>query len=659
MGYDIRLAQFLLNFSYRIIMKRFLLFVLLCTCFVCSSRASHIVGGELQFTCLNSQVSSSEIRYNIVFKLYMDCITGNPNAIAGEDTSFFVLYNALTKKALDTLVVKKSSSQIIPPGFSNACITSPPDVCLQLNTYNFTVTLPNDSAGYYLATNNCCRNASIANIINPGNTGASYFIYLPPNSVTNNSAVFNNFPPQIICINNPFFYNHSATDPDGDSLSYEFGPAFKSLTTVSGGSIYANFSPPPYPSVTYGAGFSAAKPMLGSPLIKINAVNGIITGTPNFEGRFVVAVYCHEWRNGVKINTVIREFQFEVTKCSKAVVANIPQYSEEFNTYIVECKGYTVRFTNLSTGGFAYSWDFGVPGVQNDTSSAFEPTFTYPDTGTYIVKLVVNKGSTCPDSIFRYVKIFPTFFAAFTYSGLPCPDAPFQFFDSSYGTSGAANSWYWDFADGSNSADKDPVHTFGLGGTYPIVLIAKNPKGCSDTARRDVFVESFTPFAGKDTIIVKGETINFNAQGGGQYTWTPPTYLSDPNIGNPAGFFPDTGRFQYAVHIVSPFGCIGDDTINVWVVGQSSVFVPTAFSPNNDGRNDLLKPFGIGYRNINYFRVFNRWGEQVFYTTQFNEGWDGNYRSTPQEIGSYYWVLSMINRFGKEEIVKGDSALIR
>jgi gliding motility-associated-like protein len=640
-------------------MKRFLLFILLCTGFAYHSVASHIVGGELQFTSLNSQVPGSQIRYNIVFKLYLDCIGGDPGAIQREDTSYFVLYDAVTKKALDTLIVKRSSGQIVPADFSNECINNAPATCLLLNTYQFTLTLPDLAGGYYVATNNCCRNASIINIDNPDMTGASYFVKLPARAQSNNSAVFTNLPPQIICSNIPFFYNHSATDPDGDSLTYEFGPAFRASTVSQGNNIYADFTPPPYPQVSYSGGFGATKPMLGSPLVRIDILTGIITGTPTLDGRYVVAVYCHEWRNGALINTIIREFQFVVTNCSKAVVANIPQFSEEFNTYIVECRAYTVNFENLSTGGFSYSWDFGVPGAQNDTSADFEPTFTYPDTGTYIVKLVVNKGSTCPDSISRFVKIFPTFQADLRVAGLRCPNTPLQFQDSSYGTSGAASSWFWNFGDGGTSSDEDPFHTYAEGSTYPVVLIAKNPRGCSDTARKDIIVENFRPFAGNDTIIVRGETINFNARGGGQYTWTPSTNLSNPNVGNPQGYYPDTGRIQYVVRIVSPFLCEGMDTVRVWVVNQSAVFVPTAFSPNGDAMNDILKPFGIGYRNINYFRVFNRWGQQMFYTTQFNEGWDGNFRGAPQEIGSYYWILSIVNRFGKEEVVKGDSALVR
>jgi gliding motility-associated-like protein len=622
------------------------------------ARASHIVGGEFVYNCKNNEVGTGYIKYDINFKLYMDCINGQIDAINREDNGYFVVYDAVTKRALDTIVKYRTTKDYIPADFENSCVTNPPNTCLLRNTYDFTLTLPDNGNGYYVATNNCCRNGTIVNINNPSETGASYFIFLPPRSLFNNSARFSNLPPQIICVNNPFLYDNSATDPDGDSLSYAFGPAFQAITSTSGNQIAAQFSPPPYPSVNYGFGILPSRPMPGNPILQINPQTGIISGTPNQQGIFVVSVYCYEWRNGIKIDSVMREFQFVVTNCSKSVVANIPQYSEEFNTYVVQCKSLTVGFENLSTGGEYYHWDFGVPGIVTDTSNEVNPVYTYPDTGTYVVKLYVNHGSTCQDSINRFVKVYPTFFSDFSFDGLHCPGSVIQFHDSSYG-SRASISWSWDFGDSTFSDIKDPTHVYDSGDTYPVVLISKNDKGCIDTVKEDLFIEDFRPFAGNDTIIVKGESINYNASGGSTYRWMPATNLSDSEINNPVGYYPDSGHFAYNVYIKSDYGCEGNDSIKVWVVNQSAIFVPSAFSPNGDGLNETLRPIGIGYRNMNFFRVYNRWGQQVFYTTKFNEGWNGIFNGTVQDIGTYFWVLSMNNRFGKEELVKGDCILVR
>lgn len=629
--------------------------------------ATHIVGGEVTYQFRGIDAGTGKYKYEVRLDLYQDCVSGDPNAIAQDSPAFIGIFTGRgLLYQLDTTINRAYPNLRVPTNFSNSCVNNPPVTCLNKITFIRTYYLtPNDN-GYYVIYQRCCRNQNIINIIDPGAVGATYYAIIPPalpNGTHNNSAVFKNYPPQIICINNPLVYDHSATDADADSLSYEF------CTAYQGGSA-SNAKPIPYNTqflpVAYLSPFTAQNPISGNPPMQIDAHTGIITGTPNQLGRYVVAVCCHEWRNHVMINTVTREFQFVVTNCSKAVVANIPQYSSEFNTYIVQCKGKTVHFANLSTGANVsnndvspYFWDFGVPNTNGDTSTEKEPDFTYPDTGVYQVKLVVNRNSTCSDSITRFVKVYPEFYADFDINGLPCPKAPVQFVNKITSTYQPVTFYNWYFGDGGFSSDPDPSHVYDTGGTFNVALFAGNIKGCRDTATKVFDVLKFRPFAGNDTIIVKGEYIYFNATGGDIYTWRPPTYLNNPNIHNPVGYYPDTTRLDYIVHIATETGCEGEDTINVWVVAQSAIFVPTAFSPNGDGKNDILRPIGIGYRNINYFRVFNRWGQQVYYGTKFNEGWDGSYQGAKADIGTYYWVLSINDRFGKEEIIKGDSALIR
>ena len=343
----------------------------------------------------------------------------------------------------------------------------------------------------------------------------------------------------------------------------------------------------------------------------------------------------------------------------KVVVADIPQYSTDFNTYIINCANYTVNFINTSSGGFAYHWDFGVPGATNDTSDDFQPTFTYPDTGTYTVKLIVNPGSTCPDSISRLVKVYPKFTAAFSDSGHQCPGAPITFTDLSTATIKPITLWKWIFGDGDSSFTENPVHNYLYGGTFNVMLISQNIKHCADTALQQVVIETFKPFAGNDTIIVKGEDILFDATGGINYTWTPSTNLNDTLIYDPLGVYPDTGHYTYTVHVISEYGCAGDDTINVAVVDHAEFVVPTAFTPNGDGKNDIFRPLAVGYRSLNYFRVFDRWGERVYNSTTLEVGWDGTYNNKRCDMGTYFWEISYTDRFGKEGFLKGDVTLIR
>lgn len=653
-------------------MKRIIgLVVILVVGMVINARASHIVGGEVTYTC------SGNNTYNIAITIYEDCLNGDPEAIAQDNPAYFrvfdgngdimnpagvIIYNPNMQPSLnnnpyyyDSSFFLPADNILVPTNFSNSCINHAPNTCLRKKTFRKTYYLPPNASGYTVVFQRCCRNASIINIQNPSQVGATYTCTIPPASLAtcNNSAVYKNYPPQIICINNPLVYDNSAVDPDGDSLSYQFCDDY-----IGGSENDAKPlpNPPPYTPVSYISPFSYQNPMAGNPPIQIDPVSGLITGTPNLLGRYVVTVCCLEWRNGININTVKREFQFVVTNCSKAVVADIPEYSTQANTYIVNCTDYTVHFVNTSTGGFAYNWDFGFAG---GTSTEFEPTVTFPDTGTYVIKLVVNKGSTCPDSISRLVKIYPVFKANFGVSGLQCPGSAISFTDLTASTYKPVSNWQYNFGDGFVSSSENTTHIYSQGGLYYAKLSATNVKGCLDTAVKPILIELFQPFAGDDTTIVKGEHVYFNATGGSQYTWSPSTNLSDTAIPNPVGYYPDTGHYSYNVHVVSAFGCEGDARVKVWVVNQPSFFIPTAFTPNGDGLNDIFKPTTIGYKSLNYFRIYNRWGQIVYNSHTLEVGWDGKFEGKPAEMGVYYWLLSTVDRNGNEQNYKGDVTLIR
>ena len=625
-----------------------------------SSEATHIVGADITYVCSPGNM------YEFTVNIYRDCLPpsqggGTTVALQDDDPGYFTIYKGSSFFSFDSVFSNEVFK--IPANFSNDCINNPPNTCISRMQFKLSKFLPASTTPYTLIYQRCCRNGTVNNIINPDMTGATYSCTIPPNAGgvnCNNSAVFKNFPPQIICVNNPFVYDHSATDADGDSLSYELCDAFKGASQSDSKPILFGGSIPQIVPVTYRSPFSATLPLGGNPILAIDPKTGIMTGTPNILGRFVVSVCCREWRNGVNINTASREFQFVVTNCSKAVVANIPQFSEEPNTYIVNCKGYEVFFVNQSTGGFKYHWDFGVNGLQTDTSSDFQPSYTYPDTGTYTVKLLVNAGTTCPDSITRIVKIYPQFKSDFSYSGLLCPDLPLQFTDLSTSTTNNINYWNWSFDDGNFSSIQNPSHTYSnVDKLYNVTLISGNAFGCRDTSSQPLNIPSVNVFAGNDTVIVKENYIRFNATGASSYTWTPPTNLSDPNVFNPQGYYSNTCEYVYVVQGVTSNKCVGYDTIKVTVSDGPSLHVPTAFSPNGDGINDFFRILASGYTKLNTFKIFDRWGKQIFSTYDFKKGWDGYLNGRICDIGTYFWMITATDLQGKQVKIKGDVSLIR
>src|SRR5690606_10707843 len=287
------------------------------------------------------------------------------------------------------------------------------------------------------------------------------------------------------------------------------------------------------------------------------------------------------------------------TNCSRSVVADIPELVNEPGVYTIECDDYTVTFLNNSSGSETYFWEFGVNGA---TSTEFQPTFTYPDTGTYEVKLTVNPGTLCSDSVTKLVKVYPFFEADFRWEGMLCPEEPIQFFDQSNGSFGDAITWQWNFGDGMSSTEQSPTHSFSLpGGEKEVTLIASSAIGCRDTVSKTLPLKTFNPDAGNDTIIVLGFPFNLQGSGCEFYQWEPATYLSNSQIPNPATSFPTTGIYQYVLHGSNEDGCHATDTVNIQVVSEGIIFVPNAFSPNGDGLNDFLIPKIIGYSQITSF----------------------------------------------------------
>ncbi|MBC8048182.1 MAG: gliding motility-associated C-terminal domain-containing protein, partial [Fimbriimonadaceae bacterium] len=151
------------------------------------------------------------------------------------------------------------------------------------------------------------------------------------------------------------------------------------------------------------------------------------------------------------------------------------------------CSDFTIDFTNDSYGTDDYFWNFGVEGIFTDTSSAFEPTYVYPDTGTYTVMLIAFPGEICSDTSYSTVHIYPQLIADFNFESA-CALQELFFDDASTTDHGYLTEWNWNFGDGSNSSDQNPFHIFDEGGTYSVELKVKNDVGCTENIAQNVLV---------------------------------------------------------------------------------------------------------------------------------------------------------------------------
>lgn len=145
---------------------------------------------------------------------------------------------------------------------------------------------------------------------------------------------------------------------------------------------------------------------------------------------------------------------------------------------------------------------------------------------------------------------------------------------------------------------------------------------------------------------------------GDSYLWTPPVGLDAYTIDNPV-----TKNFtqtqDYIIQIKTNANCITYDTLLVKAFTVKGILVPTAFSPNGDGTNDKLKPTLINIVQLVYFRIYNKWGQLIFETSDPAKAWDGRWKGMQQDIGNYVWMAEGIDVDGNKVSNHGQVLIIR
>ncbi len=196
--------------------------------------------------------------------------------------------------------------------------------------------------------------------------------------------------------------------------------------------------------------------------------------------------------------------------------------------------------------------------------------------------------------------------------------------------------------------------------TTTFTVLVTNQFGCTDD--EDVIVNVYDiPLVSvsNDTTIYLGNSVDLWAMGGVSYLWYPSTYLTDPFSANPTSVQP-SDTIKYYVVVTSAEGCKSIDSVLINVRWDALVMLPSAFSPNNDGKNDYFKPLVRGVFYLDYFRVYNRWGELVYEMRDLNlNGWDGSYKGTVQPVGVYVYLLKGSDHSGRVVERSGNVSLIR
>ncbi len=506
--------------------------------FALPSQATHIVGGELYYECLGDN------QYKITLTVYRDCLTG---VAQFDDPASIGIFDGTTgqlgiNQLIDEVRIDfdPAINDTLDIEAINPCLEIVDPVCIHRTIYVDTINLPFRTGGYLLAYQRCCRNAAIVNIGNtpnpaPTDQGATYTARVTEEALNScdSSPIFNDWPPIFVCINRSIDFDHSASDANGDSLVYRMcNPNLGATKAIPKPQPPNN---PPYDDIVYFPPFSTDD-MLGNPddPLFIDPVTGFLTGTPTIKGQFVVGICVEEYdrETGVLISTTRRDFQYIVGECI--------EITSDIGNPDIQCDDLQVNFINESLDADNFIWNFGDPTNPSASSTDMNPSYTYPDTGQYVVTLISQPGDQCADTLewilnLRNATLEPNFD---TYL-LKCEDGV-EIVVNNVSTDqfNMITDYMWETSDGQTSTQANP--TFVVTGTdnVTITLNATSNDGCTRTVDQVVDLSDISDGIPRDTLTAcEGDMLELFPTGPDftilNYEWTPADGLSNPAIVNP------------------------------------------------------------------------------------------------------------------------------
>jgi gliding motility-associated-like protein len=313
--------------------------------------------------------------------------------------------------------------------------------------------------------------------------------------------------------------------------------------------------------------------------------------------------------------------------------------------------------TLTATGGTTYQWLLNGAIIAGATNANYAASLA----GSYEVN-VIALGCTSKVATPVNLSLIKAAIPKFSNS-IACVDVPVSFFNETDTTASGFVNWVWDFGDGQTSTLFNPIHTYKKAATFSVKLTV-TPQLCSSLSAsltKNMTVENPPPgIKYPNVLAIKNKATQLSARfiaNGYSYLWTPSIGLNNGAIQKP--IFTASNEQLYRVRLTSAVGCVTIDSVRVSVFENSDIFVPKAFSPNRDGKNDLLFPFLVNIKTLKYFRIYNRWGQRMFQTSDSNQGWDGIYNNIPQPLDTYTWVVEGIDVNGITIFKKGQTVLLR
>lgn len=314
------------------------------------------------------------------------------------------------------------------------------------------------------------------------------------------------------------------------------------------------------------------------------------------------------------------------------------------------CAGFEPRIQfAINNTPVQYTWQL------NGTQTAAQPSLQNLSAGMHSLQLTATSNFNCgaPAVVTVPFSIRPKpVVAAVVQDG--CVEDLLTFTGSQLDAATTVTRWRWSLGDNAFAATQTVQHRYAARGSYNISLYATADNGCaSDTVKKTVTANAAYAFAGRDTVVVRGRPAQLQGAGNGAFSWSPSANVINGTTATPTVTL--NADETFVLTVTTPEGCVASDEVVVKVFNGPAVYVPTGFTPNGDGKNDVLRPVYVGIKTIGGFSVFNRWGQRLFYTTESGTGWNPGNAPT----GVYVWTVQATTDAGQLLTLKGTVTLIR
>ncbi len=340
-------------------------------------------------------------------------------------------------------------------------------------------------------------------------------------------------------------------------------------------------------------------------------------------------------------------------------------------TKLDSCASLRYRFDNLTTAALpnytnqTFIWDFG-DGSPRIRAGFVSQIHTFPSIGQYNIHLIVDDSVFCnsPDSTQKMLRINPNVKAIFNTSTRGCVPYTPGFKNNSLG----GTDWIWEFGDGTFSTDFEPVYIYTIVGSYDVRLIAIDTTTCNKVDTSAYFTITVYPIPKANFIwspnpSVENTKTSFTniSVGGTRYLWNFGDGETSSEV-NPIHQFNTTDTFNVVLIAFNDADCADTFRADIPIIIRPLLDVPNAFTPGrfsgNSYNNGIVKVEGFGVGKMSW-KIYNRWGQLVFATSDINIGWDGIFKGVLQPMDVYTYTLDVEFTDGKKLRKTGDITLLR